>query len=165
MKIKYFLRGFGAGVLITTLVLCMSYRSQDSQQSVVQKAKELGMVFPQKTPSASPLVSSPSPLFTAKPSVTPSAVATGTAVTVTQNPYPKSKKEAKKSSKTFTVRDGLLSSSVARELKEVGIIKDDAAFDKYLEKSGMGRKIRAGKYKIPTGASYEQIARIITRQD
>lgn len=162
MKIKYFLRGFGAGVLITTLVLCMSYRNQDSQQSVVQKAKELGMVFPQNTPSVSPVVS---PSFTPQPSVTPTVVATGTAVAVTQKPSAKPKKQTKKSFETFTVRDGLLSSSVARELKEAGIIKEDEAFDEYLEKSGMGRKIRAGKYKIPTGASYEEIARIITRQD
>ena len=57
----------------------------------------------------------------------------------------------------------MVSSSVARELREAGLIKDADAFDEYLEKSGMGRKIRAGKYKIPEGADFKEIAKIITR--
>ena len=50
MKKKYFLRGLGAGILITALILSIGYRKQDSGETVVQRAKELGMVFPEKTP-------------------------------------------------------------------------------------------------------------------
>lgn len=158
MKKKYFLRGLGVGVLVATLVLCISYRSQDSEQTVIQKAKELGMVFPEKTPDT-----------ILKPSSTPGETASGTAAKatndVTKEPTAKPKDTKSGNVHTFTVRSGLLSSSVAREMKEAGIIKDADAFDEYLEKSGMGRKVLAGKYKIPIGASYEQIAKIITRQD
>ena len=52
MKKKYFLRGLGAGILITALILSIGYRKQDSGETVVQRAKELGMVFPEKTPQA-----------------------------------------------------------------------------------------------------------------
>lgn len=91
------------------------------------------------------------------PTVTPQA---------TKKPAKKSAKPKKVTNgREFTVRGGLLSSSVAREMKEAGIINNADAFDEYLEKSGNAKKVRAGTYKIPKGASYEQIARIITRQD
>ena len=67
--------------------------------------------------------------------------------------------------KTFVVRNGLLSSSVAREMAEQGIIDDADAFDEFIEKNGYGRKVRSGTYKIPNGADFETIAKIITRQD
>ncbi len=181
MKIKYFLRGLGVGILVTTLVLCISYRKQDTDYSVVERAKKLGMEFPEKTPapllspSASPDTAvsgaavkkedkepdataeatvSPTPAPTAKPTPEPTA-----------KPTKKPKNTATGKGRTFTVRGGLLSSSVSREMRQAGIIKDSDAFDEYLEKNGLARKVRAGTYKIPTGASYEQIARIITRQD
>ena len=49
MKLKYFLRGLGVGMVVTALVLCIAYRNSSSGKSVVEQAKELGMVFPQGT--------------------------------------------------------------------------------------------------------------------
>lgn len=185
MKKRYFIRGLGVGILLTALVLCIGYRQHNSEETVVQRARELGMIFPQKTPdtlltaSGSATVVSPSPEPTKEitifETVSPSAVnatatATATATTlptatVTATAKTTAKTNTKKEMHIFTVRSGLLSSSVARELKEAGIIKDADAFDEYLEKSGMGRKLRAGKYRIPIGADYSEIAKIITRSD
>ena len=50
MKMRYFLRGLGVGVLLATLLLCISYRGQNSENSIIKQAKELGMQFPEKTP-------------------------------------------------------------------------------------------------------------------
>lgn len=191
MKLKYFLRGLGTGILLTALILCMNYRTDSSGKNVVEQAKELGMVFPKGTekpadellmPTSSPEAATPTPKAEKK------VVASGAGVTgeegkiketekpqATSNPEvqatpkatPKATKKPVKvtNGREFTVRGGLLSSSVAREMKEAGIIKNADAFDEYLEKSGNARKVRAGTYKIPVGASYEEIARIITRQD
>ena len=63
---------------------------------------------------------------------------------------------------SFTVESGLLSSSVAREMKKAGIIADDTAFDHYLVENNLGRKVIAGTYELTVGASYEEIAKIIT---
>ena len=49
MKMRYFLRGLGVGVLLATLLLCISYRGQNSENSIIKQAKELGMQFPEKT--------------------------------------------------------------------------------------------------------------------
>lgn len=194
MKIKIFLRGLGIGILVTTLVLCVSYRKKNSDSSIVERARELGMEFPEKTPeallqpSASPnvavsgaaadrmteqpkeapssepeaSVTQPPQSATAVPTVKPTAKPTAKP---TVKPTAKPKKTADKNTRTFTVRGGLLSSSVAREMKAAGVIEDDDALDDYLEKNGLARKVRAGTYKIPVGASYEEIAKIITRQD
>lgn len=189
MKMKFFLRGLGIGILVTTLVLCVSYRKQSSDQSVVERARELGMEFPDKTPeallqpSASPemaisgaavaITSTPEqPQVTqitqvtqASPSPAPVAATIQPQQSVTAKPAEQPKAAEKRATRTFTVRSGLLSSSVAREMKAAGVIADAEVLDDYLEKSGLARKIRAGKYEIPVGASYEEIARIITRQN
>ena len=48
MKLKYFLRGLGTGIILAALILCISYRSgKSSEKSVVDQAKELGMIFPE----------------------------------------------------------------------------------------------------------------------
>lgn len=190
MKMKFFLRGLGIGILVTTLVLCVSYRKQNSDQSVVERARELGMEFPEKSPeimlppSASPEmaisgsavaitpqqpqvtpIAQVTPITQVSPSPAPVAATVQPQGNVTPQPVEKPKVTDERKTRTFTVRSGLLSSSVAREMKAAGVIADDEALDDYLEKSGLARKVRAGKYKIPVGASYEEIARIITRQD
>ena len=164
MKMRYFLRGLGVGVLLATLLLCISYRGQNSENSIIKQAKELGMQFPEKTPDTL---------------IQPSQAATGQAVAVqskkpvrTKTPdstaaqkatkEPKETQKPSEKTRSFTVRSGLLSSSVSRELKEAGFIKDADKFDHYLEKSGLAKKLIAGDYKIPVGASQEEVARIIT---
>uniref|UniRef100_UPI003FF0574E hypothetical protein n=1 Tax=Eubacterium sp. TaxID=142586 RepID=UPI003FF0574E len=75
---------------------------------------------------------------------------------------PKETQKPSGKTRSFTVRSGLLSSSVSHELKEAGFIKNADKFDHYLEKSGLAKKLIAGDYKIPVGASQEEVARIIT---
>ena len=50
MNKKYFLRGLGVGIVITALVLCIAYRKYNSEETVVKRATELGMIFPKQTP-------------------------------------------------------------------------------------------------------------------
>lgn len=45
MKIKYFVRGLGIGILVTALILGISYKSKNSDEDVIIRAKKLGMVF------------------------------------------------------------------------------------------------------------------------
>lgn len=177
MKLRYFLRGLGVGIVLTAIILCVSYRAQGTPGGdVVEEAKKLGMVFPEGSQELETD-------FTATPVATTSAVTASTTTAPTAKVTPKITKKPNKNAvisgagvtgedtgkvkkgTKFTVREGLLSSSVAREMKKAGIIKDDEAFDEYLENSGYGRKVRSGTYYIPNGASYAEIARIITRQE
>lgn len=175
MKVKWFLRGLGIGIVVTALLLCITYRSAGKNRSVIQEAKKLGMVFPKSETqsvekTAEDLLKTEDDLAV----VSPSAV----------EGKEKSEKEKKAEEKletgkkdigkvsnyhgknrTFIVREGLLSSSVSREMEEAGIIEDADELDRYLQKNGYERMVRSGKYKIPADADIEQIAKIITRQD
>ena len=72
MKLKYFLRGLGVGMVVTALVLCIAYRNSSSGKSVVEQAKELGMVFPQGT-SEPDVTATPESENTKKPKSTQKA--------------------------------------------------------------------------------------------
>lgn len=174
MKMRYFLRGLGTGIVLTALILCIYYRQKTPEQTstnIVQQAKELGMVFPEgtKTPEITrqpepteKMQKTPKPTDESAKTPKPTNESTKTPKP-TAAPQETGKTKQKKGTR-FTVRDGLLSSSVAREMKDAGIIRSDKALDEYMEKNGYASSIREGTYWIPEGASYEEIAKIITRK-
>lgn len=48
MKLKYYLRGLGIGILITTIILSIAhsgYETELTDEEIIQRAKELGMVM------------------------------------------------------------------------------------------------------------------------
>lgn len=171
MKIKWFLRGLGVGMIVTAILLCTNYRKESDHSELIKEAKKIGMVFPKEETS---------PAEQILPEITPAAVSES-AVSTTQKENAKKKAEKEKvenSSKditsvsayhknkqSFVVREGFLSSSVARELEEQGLVKDADEFDTYLEKNGYAKYVRSGKYDIPKDADYKTIAKIITKQN
>lgn len=190
MKAKWFIRGLGTGIVLTALILCMAYRSNRNDGSVIKEAKELGMVFPEnetgdvsrpEKEQAEQLAKDQAKEKKEKKkeqAQEKQKPASGAAVSQKNEMDQEAKDKLDKSSKdisqgskyqggtkSFVVRSGLLSSSVAREMEEAGVIDDADAFDDYIEKNGYGKQLRSGKYKIPDGADYETIAKIITRQN
>ncbi|MBO4395862.1 MAG: hypothetical protein J5819_05905 [Eubacterium sp.] len=215
---RRFLQGLGLGLLVAAIVMGINTRGNGSMadESVVEKARELGMVFPQGTKGPASESDADDNDATDKPVETDSGGARGVGVggddstddhttaspEPTQTPDPTKKPEkTKKPAKTkkpkatpettknpdepsdpnatpeshanlpdgtvveFEVRSGLLSSSVARELYEQGIIDDMWAFDHYIEEHGLGHSIITGTYELKVGDSYEKIAKIITHTD
>lgn len=177
MKIKWFLRGLGAGIVLTALLLCVTYRSDQQNNNVIKQAKQLGMVFPEnETTDVEEIAEELAQEV--KDNKASDDVVSGKSVDVKSEEEKKSQEKLDnsknditdasvyhKKTKTFVVRGGLLSSSVAREMEQAGIIESADEFDDYLEKEGYGRLVKSGTYKIPDGADFETIAKIITRQD
>ena len=64
---------------------------------------------------------------------------------------------------TLEISKGATSDSVSRLLKQGGLIDNPSDFDNYLCKNGYDKRIQDGVFKIPAGAGYEEIAKIITR--
>lgn len=177
MRIKWFLRGLGVGIVLTALLLCVTYRAAQKNNNIIRQAKELGMVFPETETQEEEKIADELAEQAKNADVSGGAVS-GTTVDVKTDEDKKaedkindSKDDIKnasqyhKNTKSFVVRSGLLSSSVSREMEEAGIIEDSHEFDEYLEKKGYARQVRSGTYKIPVGADFETIAKIITRQD
>lgn len=182
MKAGWFLRGMGVGIVLTALILSISYRSIQKEGNIIKQAKEMGMVFPENETgdvSAAAEQLAEELAQQTKESARPhdETAVSAPAVKGESGEDKKAREKIEKSkedisnasqyqneSKTFVVRSGLLSSSVAREMQEAGIIEDADAFDDYIEQNGYGKMLRSGKYKIPKGADFETIAKIITRQ-
>ena len=49
MRLKYYLRGLGTGILFATIILMISYSYKMSDKQIKEKALKLGMVCPEKT--------------------------------------------------------------------------------------------------------------------
>lgn len=64
---------------------------------------------------------------------------------------------------TFTVNSGDSSDRVSKRLADLGLVENAVEFDAFLCRNGYDKKISVGTYEIPTGSSYETIAKIITR--
>lgn len=63
----------------------------------------------------------------------------------------------------ITVQRGDSSVSVSRDLAAAGAVESAKDFDKYLCENGYDKRISVGTFEIPGGASYEEMAKIITK--
>ena len=178
MKRKYFLRGLGIGIIVTALLLCISYRKQMTDMAIIEKAKSLGMIFPEKSEeisgsavdvaeNAEP-VQTPEPTTrpTESPSVTPQAAPTKEPE-VTKEPVTTQKpaKSSKTKSEQVTIKvvSGMDSSAVAKKLEKAGIIKSASKLDSYLVKNGYANRIVVGTHKFVKGTDFKEIAKILTK--
>lgn len=191
MKLKYYLRGLGIGILITTVILSLAGigRKNMTDEEVVKRAKELGMVestllsdLPDQTkaeevrptepetpePEAGPEPEEPdsTPETPAAPEETPAAPEE---TSVAPEETPVSPEDGNPDTPvgetvTLVIGRGESSTTVSKNLQKAGIVEDAAAFDRFLCNNGYDKKIITGTYEIPYGASEEEIAKIITRK-
>lgn len=222
MKLKYFLRGLGSGVVITAIILTVSFQGRSgeiSDKEIIKRAEALGMVSKEKTdllaennentakdevtvteeaePTTTEETQEAEPTntegteeatttpeeteeATATPEETQEATATpeptkeATATpeptkepTATPEPTEEPTVEPAQPStekKVITIVSGMWSDKVARELEAMGAIEDAVDFDQYLIANGYANRIVVGTFEIPAGATYEQIAQIITNR-
>lgn len=75
-----------------------------------------------------------------------------------------SQEEASGAPAVITVGSGDGSYTVSKKLEDAGVVSSASTFDTFLCENGYDKKIRAGNYTIPSGASDEQIAKMITGQ-
>ena len=66
--------------------------------------------------------------------------------------------------KVLVIKSGESSVSVSKSLYEMGLVQSANEYDSYLCKNGFDKVISVGTYEIPADASYEDIAKIITRR-
>lgn len=181
MKRKYYLRGLGTGILVTALIMVIASGQKDTMtdEEVRARAKELGMVestllselanqSQPETPPAEEQKPEPEPqpetplAEEQKPEPEPQPE---TPPAEEQKPEPEPEREPEfQTSVTIEIRSGESSVTVSRSLAEAGLVDSADSYDSYLCRNGYDKKIRAGVYEIPAGATDEEIAKIITRR-
>ncbi len=188
MKLKYYLRGLGIGILVTAVIMGIaSGKRQMTDEEVRARAKELGMVestvlshiadmtqpdgtepenkeVDESEPAAMPEESEAADaLEESEPETMPEeGGAADTPEESEPEDMPKENDPAESTPVVIVIKSGQSSASVSRMLAEAGLVKDATAYDKYLCENGYDKKIQTGTYELTAGASEEEIARIIT---
>ncbi|MDF2485638.1 MAG: hypothetical protein K0R46_1806 [Herbinix sp.] len=188
MKLRYYMRGLGIGIILTTLILTIANpKERLTDLQIMERAKALGMVDAEDAkeeslrealenikPTAMPTENPSEP--TLAPSLTPTITPEPTsAPTLTPEPTPAPTPIIPEDGNTggidgenagelvtFQVVAGMSSGKVAALLVDKGLVKDAEDFNKYIVKVGKASIIRVGTYTLPKGASYEEIMIMIT---
>ena len=181
MKLKFYLRGLGIGILVTTVILGIaSGRKQNmSDEEVIKRARELGMVEstlltnlpdqgkeetqPEESKMQETQPEETKPEETKPEETKPEESKAEETKPEESQPEETQNKETDKMV-NIVITKGESSTSVSKSLQKAGLVEDAAAFDKYLCANGYDKKIVTGTYEIPIGASEEEIAHLITRR-
>lgn len=184
MKLKYYMRGLGIGIILTTLIFTITGTEEKlSDKEIMQRARVLGMVTEEEQnagleevlnnkptnsveehtkkpeePSLTP-TNTPEELITPTPTVEPTPEPT---MEPTTTPTIKPEPSIQPSQISFTIEKGMASGQVANLLVEVGLIEDATAFNRYIVYQGKESIIRIGSYTLPQDASYDDIINEIT---
>ena len=191
MKLKYYLRGLGIGILVTAVIMGVTQGSRKetlSDREIRERAAALGMVEPgnsladleaAETPAATEIpeaIETPAATETPEAAETPAATETPEAAEtpaateapaatetpeVTARPMQKPAEEEEGSSYTFEIQAGDSSYQVAYRLQQAGLVADARDFDNYLCSKGYDRKLKTGSYEIPETATEEEISEIL----
>ena len=189
MKLKYYLRGLGIGILVTAVIMGVTQGSRKetlSDREIRERAAALGMVEPgnsladleaAETPAATEIpeaietpaateipeaIETPAATETPEAAETPAATEAPAATPeVTARPTQKPAEEEEGSSYTFEIQAGDSSYQVAYRLQQAGLVADARDFDNYLCSKGYDRKLKTGSYEIPETATKEEISEIL----
>lgn len=175
MKLKYYLRGLGIGILVTAAILTIVYHTKGSMSDsqIMKRAAQLGMVmasteedtlFAQTTQVNTTIEET----GTISVEETTTVVETTEAVTEAPTEKPteaptKAPTEPAAAEAVLTISPGMYSESVSAELVRLGIITNQKEFNSYLVNNGYAERIQTGDFKIKADMSYDEIARIITK--
>ena len=177
MKLKYYLRGLGIGILVTAVIMGVTQGSRKetlSDREIRERAAALGMVEPgnsladleaAETPAATEIpeaIKTPAATEIPEAAETPAATEAPAATPeVTARPTQKPAEEEEGSSYTFEIQAGDSSYQVAYRLQQAGLVADARDFDNYLCSKGYDRKLKTGSYEIPETATEEEISEIL----
>ena len=174
MKRKYFVRGLGVGILFGALIMFAAYmtsgKNRMSDEDVIKRAQELGMVKQSEYVLESDVTSQETTteeITTEAPTTTEKATteATTTEKTTTEKATTEvstTEKADTSTQTTVTISSGMSSGAIASALANAGLVDDASKFNSFLVANGYDMKLETGNFSLETGMSYEEIAKILT---
>ena len=188
MKKKYFVRGLGIGIIFGALIMLTAYLTSGkgslSDEEVIKRAQELGMVKKSEYVLDSEVTSeettteaatTETPATTEKATeaanteaatteaVTTEAVTTEAATTEKATTEAATTEQTDTKTKaTITVSGGMSSETISSLLENAGLVDSASKFNSFLVQNGYDKKLETGSFDISGGMTYEEIARILT---
>ena len=166
MKLKYYLRGLGIGIIVTTIILVSCFSMQKPKMTdaqIIEKASQLGMIMPEQDSVVAAETETTEPEETQQKNEQQVAAEEAQQQTEQQTEVPKEQEteEAQQEPFTLVVNRGDVCRTMCENLAANGVIDDSEGLRKYLSEVGYASFISAGTYQIPYHASYEEITNIL----
>ena len=184
MKLKYYLRGLGIGIIVTTIILVSCFSMQKPKMTdaqIIEKASQLGMIMPEQDSAVAIETETTEPEETQQKNEQQVATEEIQQETEQQTEVPKeqateetqqdapsedtenaeSEEPAQQEPFTLVVNRGDVCRTMCENLAANGVIDDSEGLRKYLSEVGYASFISAGTYQIPYHASYEEITNIL----
>lgn len=191
MKLKYYLRGLGIGIFATVIILTIASLGKNkdlTDEEIIARAKELGMVMEDRSGSImdhleeDPSQGQPSGMEDGSQGPGGEGGGAGGDVQQPEDGQPQDADESEAGSDaedtdpvtarpqgdgqessyvTLSVGQGEYSDRISAKLKEAGLIEDAEEFNWFLIDSGIDDLIHVGTYRIPKGATQQEIADIL----
>ena len=179
MKLKYYLRGLGIGIIVTTIVLAVSFSKNEktmSDDEVIERAMQLGMIMPEEDAGGTETAETEMDAEDLLAAVTSERAENAGETQDSQNPeegqnpedtgMPEGEQNPEdagmpEGSYHLTIQRGDVCRTVCETLAANGVTPDAEALRKYLFEIGYASSISTGEYDIPYGSSMEEIAAIL----
>lgn len=133
MKIKYYLRGLGTGILFSTIILAIAFAVRNSDNKTVKN---------DETTSESRVQ--------VETETNEEEITTNSETDININEI------------IVSIKSGMSSEDVSELFASQGIVENQEEFDSYLKDNGYSKTIVVGDYSIVPGLTYKEIAEIIT---
>ena len=171
MRLKYYLRGLGIGIVVTAVIMGVSAERQKpvmTDEQIIARAKELGMVEQEGILAeiAGESVAAVDQTEEAK-AETPKQQEAKEEMPKTETADQETAKPEtvqKTSSVVVSIYPGEGSYTVSRKLAALGLVESADIYDKFLCQNGYDKKLCTGNYTITEGATADEIARILTKR-
>ena len=162
MKLKYYMRGMGIGVFVTTLIflIAIAFMKPNTTAETTATVQESGKQTIKEEQEKEEPVQEETEEETPEPidekQVETTVEEDGTVTTVETIPG------ATGEPVSFTIQGGEGSATVGNKLQEAGLVDSGSRFNRYLEDNNYDNVIQPGTYSITKGSTYEEVAQIIT---
>ena len=172
MKWKFYLRGFGIGLIFATIAFMIAVAIHDNKldkkceknESVTEAKVEKTTTENKESAKETTKVTETTETKTEAPTEATTEAPTEATTKATTEAATTAAPETQSATVKLTISNNMYSEDVAVALQELGVITDSVDFDSYLENNNLASKLRTGEFEIPRGASYGDIAAIITRK-
>lgn len=191
MKMKYYLRGLGVGLILGSLMFMIAgffHKPTLSKEELIAQANKMGMSVTEKSDGT---IKSDSEEKKKEKSKKNKSKESKTENSKNKKENTKVTKEEVKDSKEKTpeqpatpeqpekaeapeqpaeneevrvvVQRGMSSDTVSKALEDNGVVSDWKDFNRFLESNNYGNRIQPGVFTVTRNSSYEDLARILSK--
>lgn len=191
MRLKYYLRGIGVGVIFATLLLSISFyfgrdnlhKKELTDEEIIAKAEELGMVMPEdqkdsedteNTEDEQKAEQEDNEAQVTEEEAYPETENTDEEITGEVSEVLESEEASKLKDDTdestvtyvpFSVHGGESSDTVAYNLYKTGLVDSSEKFNKYMNSLGVDNRIQSGTFYVKQGSSYDDLIALLVNKD